>query len=121
MNELNSLTLTDFTKLAAVIWIKETSGLVNYARDSGIFRVMAVPANSGESREFSEIDGEEYVNFKGQGDQAARGRVQQGYTNTATVRRFAKNIGITYEMRRYNKYPEVVRRLVNLAQMSLYS
>lgn len=77
---------------------------------------MNIPANSGETREFSEIDGEEYVNLKGQGDQAVRGRVQQGYTNTMTVRRFAKNIGITYEMRRYNKYPEVVSRLTNMAR-----
>ena len=116
MNELNSVSLTDFTKLADVIWLKETESLVQSARNSGIFRVIAISANSGESRDFSEIDGEEYASVKGQGDQAARGQVQQGYTNTATVRRFAKNIGITYEMRRYNKYPEVVSRLTNMAR-----
>lgn len=81
-----------------------------------MFKVVSIPANSGETREFSEIDGEEYANFKGQGDQAVRGKVQQGYSNTMTVRRFAKNIGITYEMRRYNKYPEVVSRLTNMAR-----
>mgnify|MGYP001602779549 FL=1 len=116
MNELNSVSLTDFTKLADVIWLKETESLVQPARNSGIFRVIPISANSGESRDFSEIDGEEYASVKGQGDQAARGQVQQGYTNTATVRRFAKNIGITYEMRRYNKYPEVVSRLTNMAR-----
>lgn len=116
MNELNSLSLTDFTALADVIWLRETESLSQPARSSGIFRVVNVPANSGETRQFSEIDGEEYAGFKGQGDQAPRGQVQQGYTNTATVRRFAKNIGITYEMRRYNKYPEVVARLTNMAR-----
>ena len=116
MNELNTITLSDFTKLAAVIWFRETESLVNFARESGIFRVMGVPNNSGDTRDFSEIDGEEYANVKGEGDQASRGQVQQGYTNSMKVRRFAKNIGITYEMRRYNKYPEVVSRLTNMAR-----
>src|SRR3990167_789897 len=116
MNELNTLSLSDFTVLADIIWLRETTSLATPARSSGIFQVVNVPANTGESRPFSEVDGEEYASFKGQGDQAARGKVQQGYTNTATVRRYAKNIGITYEMRRYNKYPEVVSRLTNMAK-----
>jgi len=116
MNELNTLSLSDFTVLADIIWLRETTSLATPARSSGIFQVVNVPANTGESRQFSEVDGEEYASFKGQGDQAARGKVQQGYTNTATVRRFAKNIGITYEMRRYNKYPEVTARLTNMAR-----
>lgn len=114
--ELTTLKLTDFTKLATVIWLRETESVTNYARESGIFRVMDIPNNAGETREFSEIDGEEYLTSKAQGDQAKRGKVQQGYTNTMSVKRFGKNIGITYEMRKFNKYPEVVNRLTNLAR-----
>ena len=53
---------------------------------------------------------------KGEGDQAARGKVQQGYSKTMTKYRVAENIGITYEMRTENKYPEVLARLTSGAK-----
>ena len=70
-------------------------------------------ANTGNTREISSIDTNEYLTFKGEGDQAARGRIQQGYSNTIVSYRIAENIGITYEMRTQNKYTEVTRRLTN--------
>ena len=41
--------------------------------------------------------------------------MQEGYTKTLTSYRVADDIGITYEMRTQNKYPDVVRRLTNLS------
>lgn len=111
--ELNTITLSDFVKLAAVIWTKAAESVPNYMIDSGMVQVMNIPENTGNTREFSEIDGNEYLSFKGQGDQAVRGQVQQGYSATMTSYRFGENIGITYEMRTQNKYPEVVGRLEN--------
>lgn len=114
--ELNTTTLSDFVKLAAVIWLKETDSVMNYARESGIFNVMPIPENAGNVRDFSEIDQEEYLHFKGESEQARRQKVQQGYTVTMTSYRVAGNIGISYEMRTQNKYPEVVRRLTQAAR-----
>ncbi len=115
--ELNSLSLSVFTRLAGVIFGKALDMVEKNARSSGIFVVENIPDNSGETRDYTEIDLELYADNKGQGAQAGRAKVQLGYNKQVTVKRVAKDIGITYEMRRFNKYPDVVRRLTNLAQM----
>ncbi len=88
------------------------------ARKSGLFVEDPVAQNSGNTREYSEIDLEEYAKRKPQGDQAARARTQQGYSKTLTLYRVAVDIGITYEHRSQNKYPEVTRRLTNLGGLA---
>ena len=111
--ELNTITLSDFVKLANVIWIKGAKSVNESMVNSGMVNVMDIPENTGNTREFSEIDSNEYLTYKGQGDQAARGKVQQGYSKTMTAYRVAENIGITYEMRTQNKYPEIVSMLTS--------
>lgn len=115
--ELNSISLNVFTRLAGVIFEKGKQMVDMTARESGMFVVENIPSNSGETRDYQEVDLELYADNKGQGDQAGRAKVQLGYNRLVTVKRVAKDIGITYEMRRFNKYPDVVRRLTNLAQM----
>jgi hypothetical protein len=112
--ELNTITLGDFTKLAQVLWLKGLESVPMVARSSGIFKEVNIPNNTGDTREFSEIDLEQFAKLKDQSDQAARARVQQGYTKTLTLYRVALDIGISYEMRTRNKAPEVVARLTNL-------
>lgn len=114
--ELNTITLNDFVKLGMVIWHKAASSVKNFARESGIFNVMSIPEHSGETREFSSIETNEYLSFKGEGAQAKRGKVQQGYSKTLTAYRFAENFGITYEMRTRNKYPETLREITSGAR-----
>ena len=116
--ELNSLgNLSVFTRLAGVIFDKATTMVDKNARNSGIFKIESIPSNSGETRDYTEIDLEMYADNKPQGNQAGRARVQLGYNKLITVKRFAKDIGITHEMRRFGKYPEIISRLTNLAQM----
>ncbi len=115
--ELNSLSLSVFTRLAGVIFAKAIDMVEKNIRGSGLFVEESVPANSGETRDYTEIDLELYADNKGQGSQAGRAKVQLGYNKLVSVKRIAKDIGITYEMRRFNKYPDVVRRLTSLAQM----
>ena len=81
--ELNTITLSDFVKLADVIWGKAKMSVPQYARTSGIFKETPISANSGNTREFSEIDLEEYASYKGQSDQAERASVQQGFVKIA--------------------------------------
>lgn len=114
--ELNTTSLSDFVKLADVLWEKGYMSVDQVMRRSGIFKEVSIPQHTGASREFSEIDGQEYALLKGEGDQASRAQVQQGYSNTMTQKRVALDIGITYEMRTQNKYPEVVARLTNLGK-----
>jgi hypothetical protein len=110
--ELNTVSLGDFVKLADVIWLKGFESVEPAMINSGLVKVMNISENTGNTREFSEIDTNEYLTYKGEGDQAARGKVQQGYSKTMTKYRVAENIGISYEMRTENKYPEVVNALL---------
>ena len=114
--ELNTATLSDFTKLADVLWLKGLNEVPQVMRNSGLFQIVPVEANSGNTREFSEIDLEQYARRKAESDQAQRARVKQGYSKVMYKWRVALDIGISYEMRTENKYPEVVRRLTDLGK-----
>ncbi len=117
--ELNTISLSDFVRLADFIFEKERMSLAQVARTSGMFQEEAISANSGNTREYTEIDTQEYAKYKGEGDQATRAKVQQGYSKIITSYRVALDIGITYEMRTQNKYPTVVRRLTSLARQAV--
>ena len=95
--ELNTAGLGDFVRLAAIIFEKERESLPLEARASGLFQVDPIPQGSGNTREFTEIDIEEYASNKAQSDQASRARVQQGYRKTMTSKRVAKDIGFGKE------------------------
>jgi hypothetical protein len=113
--ELNTVTLADFVQLADVYWEKTKASLPQEALNSGLFFRQDIPQNSGNIRAYSEVDLNEYARFKGEGAQSQRAKVQEGYTKNLTSYRVSDDIGITYEMRTQNKYPEVVRRLTNLS------
>lgn len=115
--ELNAVSLPVFTRLAGVIFGKALELADKTAQTSGLFAVETIPQNSGNTRDWTEIDLELYASNKNEGDQASRARVQLGYNKLVTSKRIAKDIGITYELRTQNKYQETVRRLTNLAQL----
>ncbi len=114
--EMTTISFSDFVKLADVLWIKSAAAVRNAMLDSGLVKRLAISKNTGNTREFSEIDENEYLSYKAEGDQASRATVQQGYTKTMTAYRQAENFGITWEMRNHNKYPEVVSRITSNAQ-----
>ena len=98
MAELNSVQLSDFVKNADIIFLKAQGEAPAIFRTSGLCKVVPIAANSGNTREFSEIDGNEYLSYKGEGDAAVHGTVQQGYSNTMTAVRQANNLAITWEI-----------------------
>lgn len=112
--ELNTISQSDFVKLAAVIWNKSKESVPQFAKSSGIFKEVSISKNTGNTREFSEIDLEEYAKYKGESAQAERASVQQGYSKTMSKYRVANDIGISFEMRDENKYPEVMAKLTGL-------
>ena len=114
--ELSIANLPDFVRNAEILFLKGLDAVPMAARESGIFRVDSIPDHVGNTKEYSEIDLEEYAKRKLEGDQAVRARVQQGYSKIGTLYRVALDIGITYEMRHYNKYVDVITRLQNLGQ-----
>ena len=114
--ELSIATISDFVRNAEILFLKGLDSVQANARNSGIFRIDSIPDHKGNTKEYSEIDLEEYASIKGEGDQSARARVQQGYSKIGTLYRVSLDIGITYEMRHYNKYIDVVARLQNLGK-----
>lgn len=117
MSELNISTLSDFVLNAEILWNKGLDSVPQAARTSGLFKEVAIPMNSGNTRKFSEIDLEEYASKKGEGDQSSRANVQQGYTKEGTLYRVSKDISITYEMRTQGKYLEMKSKLTNLGKL----
>jgi hypothetical protein len=111
---LSTVSLPDFVKLGEVIWEKGRDEFVPEMRRSGIVKEVRVPMNSGNTREFSEIDLEQYASVKAEGDQAAMVQNQQGYSKVGTLYRVSFAETITYEMRTQGKYPEVTAKLTNL-------
>ena len=111
---LATTTLPDFVKLGEVMWLKGADEFTPEARRSGIVKEVRIPMNSGNTREFSEIDLEQYASIKSEGDQAAMVQHQQGYSKTGTLYRVSFAETITYEMRTQGKYPEVTAKLTNL-------
>lgn len=116
--ELSIATLSDFVRNAEILFLKGLDSVPMAARNSGIFRIDNLADHKGNTKEYSEIDLEEYADIKGEGDEAARAKVQQGYSKVGTLYRVSKDIGITYEMRHYNKYIDVVARLTNLGKLA---
>jgi hypothetical protein len=114
--ELNIGVLSDFVRNAEIMWAQGAQSVPQYVRNSGLVKEIPVPQMTGNTREFSEIDLEEYARKKLEGDQAARARVQQGYSKTATLKRYGLEIGITYEMRTQGKYFDIKQKLTNLGK-----
>uniref|UniRef100_A0A6M3KB70 Uncharacterized protein n=1 Tax=viral metagenome TaxID=1070528 RepID=A0A6M3KB70_9ZZZZ len=71
-------TLGDFVKLADVIWTRAYNSVPQAMRNSGLVKIVNISANSGNTRNFSEIDVQEYGKLKTESDQAERAKVQQG-------------------------------------------
>jgi len=115
--ELNKLTQEDFVSLVDIMWLDSVKHTERPAFNSGMFNVLSIPANSGDSRRMTEINREQYARVKDEGDQAQRLRTQQGYTKDLESYRIAMDVGVTYEQRTQNKYPEVLSNLTDMVEL----
>jgi len=116
--ELNIQSLSDFVRNADIMWNKAKNSVPGIMRGSGLVKELSIPMMTGNTREFTEIDLEEYASEKNESDQSSRARVQQGYTKIGTLKRISKDIGISYEMRSQGKYFEIKSRLTNLGKLA---
>jgi len=112
--DLNTITLSDFVRNAEILWLAGKDMFSAEMRGSGIIREINIPQNTGNTREFSEIDLEQYAKVKAEREQAKYADVQQGYSKVGTLYRVALAEAITYEMRSQGKYLDVQQRLTNL-------
>jgi len=113
---LNTATFSDFVRLAPIIWEDAIKSIQMDARGSGLFRVGSFAANTGNTKEYSEFDTNEYAKKKAEGDVASQSRIQIGYSKIGRLYRVAEDVGISWEMRVQGKYPEALRRIAGLAK-----
>lgn len=111
---LNTVTLSEFTDLVEKDFIMYQNMVKPVAQQIFISDTMA--ANTGDSRRYDEVDTETFGKLKRQGMKASKAAVGVGYSKTITVKRIAREIDITWEMRRFNKKPEVIGQLTSLKQ-----
>lgn len=112
---LNTVSYNEFVQLADIIWQKKLDSLPNTMRNSGLVKVDKWLDHTGESKLYSEVDSEIYAHRKSEGDSAHQTRVQVGYQKYAYLARYGEDLPITVEMRKRNKYVEVIQRLTDLA------
>ena len=119
MNDLSTIAFSDFVGLAYVAFQAAKDNVDRNMLESGIFKKISVPLNTGESRKFSEIDNELYAKSKPEGDSAKDVRTVQGYSKTAVMRRNGTRKKITWEMRNLNKNAETIAALTNLGEFDI--
>ncbi len=112
---LNTASFRDFVGNFTVLWNKSLDSVRNNARESGMFRVGLWGKGVGDTKQYSEVDTEEYASKKAEGSAADQLLIQQGYTKTVSPVRFGVQLDITWEMREYNKYNEVLSKITSLA------
>jgi hypothetical protein len=112
--DLSTVNLSDFVRNAEILFLKGADSFMPVARRSGIVREVSIPNNTGNTREFSEVDLELYAKRKGERDEAKYAKVQQGYSKVGTLYRVAFAEAITFEMRSQGKYLDIQQRLLNL-------
>ena len=78
--ELNTASLSQFVRLAGVIFAKGLDFVEKNIRGSGLFVEDSIPANSGNTRDYTEIDLNLYAKAKAEGNQAARAKKQTQVT-----------------------------------------
>lgn len=109
---INTITLPQFTDLVRREWLEMPMLVPQNARK--LFIVDNLSAHSGDSKRYNEVDVETFANAKPEGTDASKARVGVGYEKDMNARRFAKEVDITFEMRRFSRNPEVTTQLTNL-------
>ena len=113
MSDLNTVSVSSLTDLVDRMWLKS-----NDMHATGIAKKMFIVEDlanhTGNTRRYTDIDSQTYAAVKEEGADAAKATVQKGYEIDMTARRFAMEIDITWEMRKFNKKPEVVSQLTSL-------
>lgn len=114
MDNLSTVSLPDFVRNAEILWLKGANMFPMVMRTSGIVKEVSIPQNTGDTREFTKIDLEQYAARKAEREQALYAKDQQGYSKTGTLYRISFATQITYEMRTRGKYPDIIATLTNL-------
>ena len=113
---ISSLAFPDFVDTVDRLHAQGGSLIADLDAVKSLYMTEAIPSNTGSQRIYDEYDGETYAHFKAEGSDAEKVKAIKGWSKTMTVRRFAAEIDITFEMRNFGKDQDIVNRLTNLAR-----
>lgn len=109
---LNTITLPEFTDLLERNFVAVQNTVKPVAQQMFITDDMS--EHTGNSRIYNEWDTQQYASIKLEGQNASKALAGVGYNKTLYAKRIAKEIDITWEMRRYTKYPEITGKMDSL-------
>lgn len=113
---LSTMKYPDLVALSELTWLKGFNSVPQRAKTSGLFRTLSIPDHTGNTREFTEMDNELFLKRKGESELAKRIEDVQGFKKIGKLIRFAGEKEISWELRKHNKYTEVISRLINLGK-----
>ncbi len=108
---LNTLTLPELTDLVRKTFIFQNQHIERNARQLFIEEF----PDAGDSKRYDEYDVETYANFKPEGVDSKKSKGGVGYNVTMNSRTFSKELEITIEMRRHNRYKVLGGQITSLA------
>lgn len=108
--------LPDLVANMKITWMQENDNYPEVLRKSGLVREINIPANSGDTRDFSELDSESFARIKGEGAKAKKLATVQGHSKTGKMYRIGGERDITWELMEYNKYPELMEKIKDLGK-----
>ena len=111
---LSTLTFPEFTDLTRKEWVSQRQYLERNARQ--LFIEDMIPEGNGNTKRYDEVDIETFSDVKVEGANSKKSKVGVGYNVTMTARTFSKEVDITLEMRKFNRYAEVGSYIKSLAQ-----
>jgi hypothetical protein len=111
---LNTITLPQFTDLVRREWL-EMPNLVPYNAER-MFIFDDLQANTGDVKRYNEIDTQTFARSMPEGVNAVKASNAVGYEKDMNAKRFGIEVDITFQMRRFNRYPEVISQLTSLSR-----
>lgn len=101
----------DLVKNALVMWREEYEKVPEAAR-----LLYDIIPNENLTSEYSHIDSPGFARRKAEGSAYAIGSPRQGYTLNLTKSRIALGDSVTFEMRKYDKYREIEKKIRGLGE-----
>jgi len=111
---LNTATLPELTDLVRRDWLNGQEFAPRNAKQ--LFITEPIGAGNGSTKQYNEVDGETFADFKAEGANTTKAKAGIGYNVTMTARTFSKEIDITLEMRNDNRYREVGSLITSLSE-----
>lgn len=109
---LNTVTLPEFSDLTEKQFSFQQTMIVPKAQQLFIYEDLTSWPH--EQKRYDEVDVETFAKLKRQGENSQKARGNVGYNVTMTARRFAMEINVSWEYRRYGKVQQVKDELYSL-------